>query len=70
MFDFSIAKELRPDQIIFHYIDIPQEDPKGYFTWFSDVRREVAMLGLKKLSDKTLCGHNFSKGQLIVFESQ
>ena len=58
----SVAKVLRPDQIVFHYLEMPQKDGKGYFTWFDDIQREVAMLSLKQLKDLKHCSHDFSKG--------
>lgn len=58
----SIAKVLRPDQIVFHYLELPLDDAKGYFTWFEDIQREVAMLSLKRIKDLKHCSHDFSRG--------
>ncbi|XP_070195849.1 uncharacterized protein [Littorina saxatilis] len=58
----SVAKVLLPDQIVFHYLEMPQTDRKGYFTWFDDIQREVAMLSLKQIHNTRHCSHDFSKG--------
>ena len=58
----SVAKVLKPDQIVFHYLELPQTDRNGYFTWFDDIQREVAMLSLKELKNVKHCSHDFSKG--------
>ncbi|KAL8616019.1 hypothetical protein ACOMHN_014981 [Nucella lapillus] len=58
----SVAKVLNPDQIVFHYLQMPQKDKKGYFTWFEDIQREVAMITLKPIHNAQHCSHDFSKG--------
>lgn len=57
----SIAKILQPDQIIFHFLEMPLSDRKGYLTWFEDIQREVPMLSLKQLKDHKHCD-KFFKG--------
>lgn len=55
----SVAKVLRPDQIVFHYLEMPFTDEKGYFTWFEDIQREIAMLTLKRIHRVRYCSHDF-----------
>ncbi|KAK7488448.1 hypothetical protein BaRGS_00020233 [Batillaria attramentaria] len=55
----SVAKVLRPDQIVFHYLEMPLSDKKGYFTWFEDLQQEIAMLSLKPIHRLRYCGHDF-----------
>ena len=58
----SVTKVLVPDQIVFHYLELPQEDNSGYFTWFEDIQRQVPMLVLRKIVDLKHCGENLSAG--------
>ena len=58
----SVAKVLNPDQIVFHYLEMPQADQRGYFTWFDDIQREVAMISLKQIKNPKHCSHDFSRG--------
>ncbi|XP_076462557.1 uncharacterized protein LOC143294927 [Babylonia areolata] len=58
----SVAKVLKPDQIVFHYLQMPETDKKRYFTWFEDIQREVPMITLKPIHNAKHCSHQFSSG--------
>lgn len=57
----SVVKVLRPDEIVFHYLEMPFVDRKGYFTWFEEIQQDIAMLSLRPIHHARYCGHDFAQ---------